>query len=104
MRIHLLSVIGHRSGFTKSMASRLGLFSLVAGVACGCTVLSYTGPNGERFSRTSFGTTTAIAALTVESGTNGLRRVELQGYQNESAQALSAITEAAIRAALQGAN
>jgi len=67
----------------------------------GCTVLSYTGPNGERFSRGSLGTATAIASLSVETGTNGVRRVELQGYQNDAAQAFGAVTEAAVRAAIQ---
>jgi hypothetical protein len=69
----------------------------------GCTVLSYTGPNGERFSRSSLGATTSIASLCLESSSNGVRRVELRGYQSESAQALGAVTEAAVRAAIQGA-
>jgi hypothetical protein len=73
----------------------------VAILASGCTVLTYTGPNGERFSRSSLGTSLAIASLSVESGTNGLRRVELQGYQNDAAQALGTVTEAAVRAALE---
>ena len=80
----------------------LGGVLLLASTA-GCTVLSYTGPNGERFSRSSVGTSLALASLVVESGTNGLRRVELQGYQNDAAQALGTVTEAAVRAALQGA-
>jgi hypothetical protein len=67
----------------------------------GCQVLTYTGPNGEHFSRTALATTTSIASLSVETGTNGIRRVEMQGYQNDSAQALGIVTEAAVRAALQ---
>ncbi len=66
----------------------------------GCTNVSYTSPNGERFSRTSFGATTSIAALTVETSTNGVRRVEMQGYTNDANQALGTVTEAAVRAAL----
>ncbi len=67
----------------------------------GCQFLTYTSPNGEHFSRSSFGTSTAIAALTVESDTNGVRRVELHGYTNDASQALGTVTEAAVRAALQ---
>src|SRR3954464_4513702 len=79
---------------------RLGpIFAAVA--FCGCQVLTYHSPTGERFSRSSLGANTAIASLTVESGTNGLRRVEMQGYQNDSSQALGSVTEAAVRAAIQ---
>jgi len=66
---------------------------------CGCQVLTYTGPNGERFSRSSLGAATAISSLLVETGSNGLRRVELRGYQNDSSQTLSAVTDAAIQSA-----
>ena len=38
-----------------------------------------------------------------EADTNGVRRVDLHGYQNDSSQALGAVTEAAVRAALAGA-
>lgn len=71
--------------------------------AAGCTVLTYTSPSGERFTRGSLGATTAISSLAVETGTNGVRRLEMQGYQNDSNQALGSVTEAAVRAALQGA-
>ena len=71
-------------------------------LASACQVLTYNSPNGERFTRSSLGSTTSISSLTVESDTNGLRRVELRGYQNDSTQALSTVTEAAVRAAMQG--
>ena len=76
--------------------------TLLMFLACGCQLLTYAGPNGERFSRSSLGATTSISSLTVESDTNGLRRVELRGYTNDSTQALGAVTEAAVRAAVQG--
>jgi hypothetical protein len=69
----------------------------------GCTSLTYTSPQGERFSRSSLGATTAISSLVVEADTNGVRHVELRGYTNDSTQALGAVTEAAVRAALQSA-
>ena len=68
----------------------------------GCQVLTYKSPHGERFTRSSLGTKTSIQSLTVDSDTNGVRRVKLEGYQNDSTQALGAVTEAAVRAALQG--
>ena len=74
---------------------------VAAGVVCGCQRLTYNGPNGERFSRTSFGSTISISSLAVETDTNGVRRVQMQGYQNDPAQALGTVTEAAVRAALQ---
>ena len=79
------------------------LLTLFTAAVAGCTVLSYTGPSGERFSRTSLGSTTSISSLAVETGTNGLRKIEMQGYQSDSNQALGTVTEAAVRAALKGA-
>ena len=71
--------------------------------ACGCTVLTYTSPSGERFTRSSLGANTSVSSLAVETQTNGLRRIELHGYQNNNTQALGTVTEAAVRAAIQGA-
>ena len=70
-------------------------------LTCGCQVLTYNGPNGERFSRSSLGANISISSLSVEEGTNGLRRLDMRGYQNDSTQALGVVTEAAVRAALQ---
>ena len=79
---------------------QLALPVVIGLLATGCQVLTYTGPNGEHFSRTSLGATTTLASLTVEADTNGIRRVELRGYTNDTAQALGTVTEAAVRAAL----
>ena len=76
------------------------LLILIAPLLCGCQMLTYTGPGGERFSRVALGNSTALDSLDVESGTNGVRRVALRGYRNDSTQALSTVTEAAVRAAL----
>jgi hypothetical protein len=70
---------------------------------CGCQVLTYQSPNGERFSRTSFAATTSINSLTVESSTNGIRKVSVHGYKNDEVQALGTIIEAAVKAAIQSA-
>jgi len=74
-----------------------------AALLCGCQVLTYSSPNGERFSRSSIGANTSIQSLALEAGTNGVRRLELRGYNNDNSQALGAVTEAAVRAALQSA-
>jgi hypothetical protein len=79
------------------------LLAIVLMATSGCQVLTYGGPNGEHFSRCSFGATTSISSLLVEANTNGLRRVELRGYTNDSTSALGTVTEAAVRAAIQGA-
>jgi hypothetical protein len=72
-------------------------------VTSGCQVLTYTGPRGERLTRRVLGVNTAVAQLTLETDTNGLRRIELRGYQSDSAQALGTVTEAAVRAAISSA-
>jgi hypothetical protein len=77
--------------------------TLVTAFACGCTMLTYTSPSGERFTRGSLGANTSISSLAIEAGTNGVRRVELRGYQNDGSQALGAVTEAAVKAALESA-
>jgi len=83
--------------------TQLTLLSLSALTLCGCQILTYRGPSGETFTRSSLGANTTISSLTVESDTNGLRRVELRGYQNDSNQALGTVTEAAVKAAIQSA-
>jgi len=88
---------------TTCRFTRFTLLAVLAAALAGCTVLTYTGPSGERFSRSSLGATTAISALKVETGTNGLRRIDMQGYQSDSNQALGTVTEAAVRAAVRGA-
>jgi len=70
---------------------------------CGCQSLTYTAPNGERFTRASFAAITSITSILVETGSNGLRRVELRGYNHDSSQTLAAVAEAAARGAAQGA-
>ena len=84
--------------------------SLIASLAlaapvflCGCQLLTYSAPTGERVWRASLGAKTSIASLSVEANTNGLRRFEMQGYRNDSTAALGIVTEAAVRAALQAA-
>jgi hypothetical protein len=83
------------------------LFTLSAGlslaVLTGCQVLTYTSPTGERFTRSSLGANTAIHSLSVESTTNGVRKVHLNGYQNDTSQALGTVTDAAVKAAIQAA-
>lgn len=86
-----------------SHVTQVTFVTLVTVFATGCTMLTYTGPNGEHFTRGSLGANTSISSLAVEAGTNGVRRVELRGYQNDSSQALSAVTEAAVKAAIESA-
>jgi hypothetical protein len=91
------SVIRHP---TQPFAIRYSLFA-AALLLSGCQVLTYHSPTGERFTRSSMGSSTAISSLTVEANTNGFRRVKLQGYTNDSTTALGTVTEAAVKAAMQ---
>src|SRR5882762_10070617 len=88
------------SGNAKTLLTTATLLTLIT---TGCQILSYSSPTGERFTRRSFGANTSISSLSVESGTNGLRRLHLHGYQNDSSQALGTVTEAAVRGAVQAA-
>jgi hypothetical protein len=78
-------------------------FSLGLLATTGCQVFTYTSPTGERFTRSSLGANTSIQSLAIEAGTNGVRRVELRGYDNETSQSLGAVTEAAVKAAIESA-
>ncbi len=69
----------------------------------GCSVLTYSNPNGERFTRCLLGAHLGISSLALESDTNGVRRVELRGYEDDTTQSLGTVTEAAVRAAVQSA-
>jgi hypothetical protein len=84
-------------------STRALLPSLAAFFLCGCQNLTYTAPGGEHFSRTTFGARSSIAALVVETSTNGVRRVELRGYSTDASKEWEAITAAAVRAAIEGA-
>jgi hypothetical protein len=80
------------------------LLAIVSAVAlCGCQVLTYHSPGGETFTRAAVGSNVSLSSLDVQSDTNGIRRVTLQGYQNDSTQALSAVTDAAVKAAIGAA-
>ncbi len=76
-------------------------FVCLSVLSTGCQVLTYATPSGERLTRASFGLNTVISSLSVETSTNGIQHVQLQGYQNDSAQTLRAVTEAAVRSAIQ---
>src|SRR5437016_13668778 len=93
------------SMFALSLSHRpilhLPLSITVLALATGCQVLTYTSPTGERFTRSSLGSTTSLTYLSVVTETNGLRRVELRGYKDDSSQALRIITESAVKAAIQ---
>ena len=79
------------------------LLSALICLTTGCQVLTYRASTGETFSRHSIGADIAVASLVVDTATNGVRRVELRGYRSNSSEVLSAVTEAAVRAALQTA-
>ena len=88
------------------MKSRFNVSTLLTFLmlsATGCTVLSYRSPSGETFTRSSLGANASIQSLSLEADTNGLRRVELRGYQSDATQALGVITEAAVKAAVTAA-
>ncbi len=74
-----------------------GMVPLLAG----CQMLSYRTANGENFTRAVLGTRTALSAMTIDLGSNGVRRVEIRRNQKDAQQALGTVTEAVVRAALQ---
>ena len=92
-----------RTERTNNNAILLALFCAVMVMVSGCQAVRYESATGERFSRWSVGNKTSIAHLEVESGTNGVRRLNLRGYQSDSAAAMGAVTEAAVRAAVGAA-
>ena len=63
--------------------------------------MTYQAPTGERFTRSSLGSTTSLTSLSLVTETNGLRRVELRGYENDSSKVLGAVTGAAVKAAIE---
>ena len=79
------------------------LLSLLAATVCGCQMVSYHSPSGETFSRSALGVNVSISSLSVETGTNGMRHVEMRGYQNDTSQTAGVVTEAAVKAALSSA-
>ena len=85
--------------FRHSWMLVVGFSMLVSG----CQVLTYSSPTGERFTRSSLGANTSLQSLAFEATTNGLRRVDLRGYSTDNTQALGAVTDAAVKAAISAA-
>ena len=77
--------------------------SLLAATLCGCQMVSYHNASGETFTRSALGVNVTLSSLIVETGTNGVRRVEMRGYQNDTSQTAGIVTEAAVRAAISSA-
>jgi hypothetical protein len=86
-----------------SRISWFNSFCALLSVCAGCQVLTYKSATGERFTRSSLGSNLAISSLSVTADTNGMRSVNLQGYQNDSTQALGAVSDAAVKAAIAAA-
>lgn len=94
------------SSFAARAARKFALAASFFGMAaalCGCQVLSYRGPQGERLIRACLGGNTSLSSLAVERGADGIQRVELRGYRSDTAQAMGTVTEAAVRAAISSA-
>ena len=90
-----------RMSALRGFALCIGVVAIAAAL-CGCQSIAYTSPTGEKFNRVSVGSKLAIGSLSVTPGTNGTRGIELRGYENDSAQAIGTLTEAAVRGALNG--
>ena len=87
----------------KSTMAAAAMLGLLAGALCGCQMVSYRSPAGETFTRSALGVNLTLSSLTVETGSNGVRRVEMRGYQNDTSQTAGIVTEAAVRAAISSA-
>ena len=66
-----------------------------------CTVTKWTNGN-ESFTRTSLGVTSQAQKISV-SVTPTTRTLTVTGYQNNGTETISAVTEAAVTAAIKGA-
>lgn len=75
------------------------LVCLLLPAATGCTRTTLKTASGDQFTRTSFGTKTAISELSMSGDTNGLRSVTMKGYSNDQVEFAAAVTAAAINAA-----
>ncbi len=74
----------------------IAILLAVSLLTVGCTHTSFTDAAGNKFTRTSFGTTQNIGRIDVKAGDKSL---VVDGYSNEQAQVASAVVSAAIAAA-----
>lgn len=79
------------------------LITVLALLNTGCISTTFTSPDGMSFKRVAVGNKTTFGNLLLETTTNGVRRIQLKGYSNDQVEALSAVTEAAVRAAVSSA-
>ena len=75
------------------------LVALVVWFCVGCSTRTIT-YGGATYRSMRLGTKEDINALTIKVDTNGTTRVNLDGYKNDQAQAMSAVVEAAVKAAV----
>jgi hypothetical protein len=101
--LHNSSLTPHPFRRHRPLLTLATLLTLLTLPITGCQMLTYTSSTGESFTRASLGANTSLSSLSVEAGTNGVRRVEMRGYQNDGTQALGAVTDAAVKAAIQSA-
>ena len=80
---------------------KTNIILLLATTLTGCTVTKYVSGSGESFTRTSFGTRLNLSELTVTGDTNGVRTITMKGYANDQVEAISAVTAAAVSAAVK---
>jgi starvation-inducible outer membrane lipoprotein len=66
-----------------------------------CSTISYKDQTSE-FSKTSFGTMTNVQEIHAQDDGHGGRVITLTGYSSDQVQALRAVTEAAVSAAIKG--
>ncbi len=78
------------------MKTRIALLAVIL-AATGCTHTSFTDKEGNKFTRTSFGTTQNIGRIDA-SATPDKKSLVVEGYSNEQAQVTSAAITAAISA------
>jgi hypothetical protein len=69
----------------------------------GCTFTGYRAANGEQFTRVAIGSKTSVGELRVSGDTNGVKTLLLKSYSNDQVEALSAVTEAAVKGAVNSA-
>lgn len=66
---------------------------------CGCSTRSITYGNAT-YKSVRLGSKEDINSLSIQTDTNGATRIKLEGYKNDQVQAMSAVVEAAVKAAV----
>lgn len=81
--------------------TKLALILITVALA-GCSSFEYSSPDGTTFKRSSIGNKLNVKEFEMSSDANGARMIKLKSLSNDQVEFATAVTQAAVQAAISG--